>query len=217
MMNIPQEQLDAMLAEANRACRENDMPRYGEPVNGRAQGISQPPDPEVFDRRDLRSGKLRRIEEFPMPGGKKLFVAASSGRTVSDVLLGRGSVPERLRVRPGDTPWDAEGKYQAIAVYLLAVQVTMICYRDPEGRIPCFELEDAGGILEELGYTLIKSIVEFSERLQEMPRKEDLESFFTVAARTSAMLRLLPACSIESIPGLAEALAEFDSHVSRLS
>lgn len=176
-MGIPQEQLDAMLAEATRAANANEAPRYGmAPAAAPSNGQAQPSDPDAFSWQDLHGIASRSCAEFPMPGGKRLWVFPFSGGLVHDLTLRSGGLS--LNLSPSDDAAARDAKVRAASIELQAHQVQLVCFKDKEGRQPCFGAGHVPAILAELPYATIKAICELSEKLATGPTREELEPFF---------------------------------------
>jgi hypothetical protein len=176
------EQLDAMLAEANRAASVNEVPRWGvgapaaQPPNGHTQLDD---DPDAFCGADLHGIASTSCERFPMPGGKHLWVFPCSGEVAHALTLRSGGL--ELRIDPGDDLIARDAKVRAASIELQAHQVQLVCYRDRAGKRLCFGAGQVPAIMAELSHTTIAAICELSNRLATGPTKEELAPFFNRA------------------------------------
>lgn len=205
-MSIPQEQLDAMLAAANRAAVNDDVPDYqppGESANGKARPARPgDPDPSRFSWHDLGPEGIRNCEEYTMPGGKSLFVFPLSSKEAATLL--RWSAAAHVGASQDSTPQEQRTAAAAAGFEIMAMQVALCCYMDRERKSPCFDRGDVPALTKHLPVEVVKEIVELSTALARRPTRETLAPFFSAAE--SSLRNWLAACgsSTDCPPGLKD-------------
>jgi hypothetical protein len=159
------------LQDAVRAVKEGGLPnpeaapgfREGkaEEPNGKEEG--RPDESLSFTSSDLTGEDVRVCREFPMPGGKKLYIfplSQSESRT-----LAFWSRKINVKIEAEDTPNVRASKIQQIERELSAYQAVLCCYQDEERKKRCFREEDAEKLMQGLRGTRVERIKQISDQL----------------------------------------------------